>query len=179
MRFWTVPRILALAILTFMAMVFLMPPGTHGEHAPRTACLSNIKQLSVGMAIYSADHDDLFALRDSWMDSILPYTKNDSLNRSFDLPQGTPGFGYAMNSTLHSRHADTVDDPSRHPLLYDSINFARNASDPFRRLPRDGRHKRSGSGLVHVAHADTSAKAVAFSDLKAKYPNHYRQPGGE
>lgn len=47
------------------------------------------------------------------------------------------------------------------PLLFDSINLARNASDPFVSLPNPPRRHTEGQPPAnYIAYADTHAKAV-------------------
>ena len=118
-----------------------------------TACLSNLKQQASGLLQYADDHDDRFALRDGWMDGIAPYVKPEGVFHDPELPKGA--YGYAFNAALSSAKAPKS--PERAPMVYDSVNPVRNASDAMTSLPRPGRH----GGKNTVAYADGHAKRVA------------------
>ncbi|HZH97812.1 MAG TPA: hypothetical protein VEX38_02470 [Fimbriimonadaceae bacterium] len=163
-------NLLLLSLIAVILIGLLMPVRTgHGEPAPRTACLSNIKQVGVGMLMYVADHDERFPPRDLWMDVTFPYTKSAHIYRSTQIPEGQEGYGYAMNSRLSLSKTASIAEPPRHPMLYDSINFARNASDPCLSLPPAGRHE----GGNHLAATDTSAKFVRLENTLRDYSKHF------
>ncbi|HZH97813.1 MAG TPA: hypothetical protein VEX38_02475 [Fimbriimonadaceae bacterium] len=168
-----VSTLLATLILAILALVILFPLFVTGTPPTKQrACMSNLKQAAIGLALYMGDYDDRFPSRDSWMDATLPYTKMEDIYHAYELPQGVNGYGFAMNSKLDLRRADKIGLPEQFPMLYDSINLARNASDPFISLPTPGRHK----GKNHIAHADSSVRAVRDSDLQGRYPKHYKEP---
>jgi prepilin-type processing-associated H-X9-DG protein len=104
----------------------------------KTSCLSNVKQLATASFIYSADYDDHFADRDHWMDVLYPYSKNEDILRCPDLNDMSGRiYGYAFNSWLAPRVATDVESPAETPYIFESLNLARNASDPFVSLPLD------------------------------------------
>jgi prepilin-type processing-associated H-X9-DG protein len=151
-------QLVAIAIIVIFLAYLLRPVSYHhGERAVDAGCLSNLKQVALGAALYCAESDDRLPLRDRWMDDLGPYVKDKTL---YVCPivrkEEREGYGYSYNSYLHGRAASKVNDAAKVPILYDSINYARNASDPLNSFPKPGRHK----GRNTVAFVDTHAKRV-------------------
>lgn len=106
--------------------------------------------------MYAEDADGRFPLGSRWMDATASYLKAAyGDENSLRCPAVfRAGFGYAFNAA-RSRAA-IPPRPELAPLIYDSTNLARNASDRVTSLPRLGRHE----GKDNVAHADGHAKSV-------------------
>ena len=114
--------------------------STSGTH--RSSCLSNVKQLTLGSIMYGADYNDTVMLREGWSDLLVPYVKSNRLYKCTILlkaPQEVQG--YAFNSNLAGISYASIKSPDAKPILYDSLNLAWNASDPFSSVPDPGRHK--------------------------------------
>ncbi len=120
--------------------------------AKRTSCLSGVKQLAHAALAYRSDHDERFPLRDSWRDASRRYSAQSVDVKCPTAPTGA--FGIAFNAVLSG--ARPPKSPSLVPLVYDSANPIRNASDPFTSLPSPARHR----GKNNVAYADGHAKGV-------------------
>jgi prepilin-type processing-associated H-X9-DG protein len=142
-----------LVILAFLAALLYPVFATAGVGNGKTACLSNIKQSTTACAIYQADNNGRFPLRDSWMDvidvryeSLLHCSELQKANASMEL------YGYCFNAKLSS--ALQPDDPTTEILLFESVNLARNASGALDSLPNPGRHR----GGNYVGFADGHAK---------------------
>lgn len=116
------------------------------------ARLSSIKGLSYGLLQYAADEDGRLPPRDAWMDASQPRLPHDLGPRCADAPKGA--VGYAFNGGLS--RAKTTELSDTVPLVYDSVNPIRNASDPFASLPSPGRHE----GKDNVAYADGHTGSV-------------------
>ena len=104
--------------------------------------------------MYSGDFDDRAPLRDSWMDDVGPYVKNGLL---FHCPtvEGLNLYGYALNAGV-KRIDERYVHPNTTPLIYDSVNQARNASDLVTSLPEPGRH----DGWDNMVYIDGHAKSI-------------------
>lgn len=142
----------------FVGIVFPVVAGD--PRRPGPDCISNVKQLGFGVIMYGGDHDDRAPLRDSWMDGVRPFVRGgDTLICPLvEENESLEGYGYAFNSLLDAVDLAALVKPEDTPLIYDSINFARNASDPLLSLPMPGRHK----GNNTIGYADGHANAVAF-----------------
>lgn len=111
------------------------------EKARLTACMSNVKNLSRAVLLYAQDNDEHFPLGSEWMDRITKYQPNDKF---YHCPSAagvkTVRFGYAFNSDLAEQSLEKVDDPRQVPMIYDSSNLSRNATDAVTSLPNPPRH---------------------------------------
>ena len=140
-----------------VAFAILWPVFEKADARPRRGgCVSNLKQLGLGLIMYSSDADDRFPPRDLWADTIVPYTKNPDLFFDPALRKGDDKgpYAYAFNGALSLAKpppkAETV------PMVYDSVVPLRNASDLVTSLPTPGRH----NGRDNVAYADGHARSV-------------------
>ena len=156
-RFGWVQLLITLAALATLAIV-LFP-----VYAPRRGarsvnrCLSNVKQLAGAMILYSEDNDGRFPLRDNWMDSTGNYRRPRTVRcvvfaDDRDSPQNQ--YGYAMNQAMSG--SKEPKDPDTVPLVFDSINLARNASGTLESLPNPPRHGK----VDNIGYADGHVKGV-------------------
>jgi prepilin-type processing-associated H-X9-DG protein len=131
---------LVAGIVGFVAFSMLTIPAG-GSPPPYSTCRSNVGQLTLGMIMYSSDFDDKAPPRDAWMEVIDPYIKNkDLLTCPLIAEKKMPGHGYAFNSLLERKDIAHMKDAATTPMIYDSINYGPNASDPVNSLPNPGRH---------------------------------------
>lgn len=104
------------------------------------ACLSNIKQIAMGVLMYATDHDDRLPVASNWMDASLRYLTNEQL-------LWAPGVGverrwtYAMNRAMSGADLAKVANAERAVLLYDWLGGVRNFSGglPTFQARHDGR----------------------------------------
>ena len=117
-------------------------------------CFSNVKQLGLALVLYANDHDDRFPDRDQWMDAAGEYAKGPQI---FHCPEVAKRdawnrFGYSFDAALSRQQTFKFDEQAA-PLVYDSVNEARNASDRFNSLPKPGRHDGANNIVFTDAHA--------------------------
>lgn len=152
-------------ILAFLAAVIWPIYKSAAPASKAAACLSNEKQLGIAAIMYANDHDNRFMPRDTWMDVIEPYSRNTEIERcpGIEREKGDQGqiYGYGFNSRLSIKDPESLGKPEELPLLYDSINLAKNASDPVTSLPNPPR-----------LHGKTRRNNMGFADGHAKslYP---------
>jgi prepilin-type processing-associated H-X9-DG protein len=144
-----------------IAAILLYPLYVSAPRDPGRPCLSAVRQLALASLMYTADHDDRFMDRDQWMDAIEPYHKTPDLARCPEVPlphsDARPHvYGYAFNSRLSSAPPPPEESLATTPLVYDSNNLSRNASDPFTSLPIPNRHRRGNN----VGYTDGHAASV-------------------
>src|SRR5262245_13514748 len=69
------------------------------EKARQTSCLSNVKQMSLGVLMYAQDYDEMFPPSEGWMENVVGYDRNE---RSYHCPSvsgiESTVFGYAYHS---------------------------------------------------------------------------------
>lgn len=139
-------------VLIVLAPIFLPSKACGCSKIFGGGCLSNVKQQAMGLIQYGSDYDYRLPQRDRWMDAIVPYVKE---RRLFHDPEGPKGaYGYAFNGAFS--RAKLPEDLTNVPMVYDSLNPIRNASDLVASLPSPGRHH--GSNVI--AYADGRAKVV-------------------
>jgi hypothetical protein len=142
-----------IAICVLLAILWPVWPGGHGV-SRKAACLSNTKQTATGLIMYTDDHDGKHPFRDDWMDATTPYIKARDVFRCVCLkkpPQDV--FGRAFNSALAGKRASN-ENYADTPLVYDSLNLAWNASDPFLSFPPPE------SGRQSIGYADGHVRKV-------------------
>jgi prepilin-type processing-associated H-X9-DG protein len=148
--------ICTLVILLLAAILF--PVFAQSKGSRRDPCLSNIKQCITASKMYEADYDDRFPDRDHWMDLLYPYAKNEFILHCPRIGSESTGrYGYSFNSWLARHTALRLQSPDEIPQIFDSINLARNASDPFVSFPPPDDHE-GGVGRRNVAFVDGHAK---------------------
>jgi len=147
-------QVLAIAAIVVVAGFILFPLFAQGGPPPGTNwCVSSQKQLAISLLIYAADHNEHMPNRDVWMDEARMYSKSDGV---FHCPSvrgrdetRSNLYGFAFHSRLSEADISKVDHPEEVPLHYDSVNLARNASDPFTSLPNPPRkHKNRDANVV-------------------------------
>lgn len=102
-------------------------------------CEYNVKQLMLGVAMYSEDYDQTLPT-DTWQKALLPYVKQTSY---FDCPAvvrngGTDG--YAINQSLAGTLTSHVEKPEDAPFIFDSDVPGPNAEALINDLPNPPRH---------------------------------------
>lgn len=159
-KFRPLEWLLAVALLLVIgAIVFPVFSGSYSSIA--STCLSNVKQSSLALILYTSDENDRYPPRDFWMDATFPYSKNEGIWHCPSVPKGV--YGYAFDGALSGAKSAKLPDPARTPMVYDSVNPIRNASDLCASLPLPGRHGRNREdqpGRNTVGYADGHVKSV-------------------
>lgn len=142
--------LVVLCLLALAAILFPVFAQSRGGHKP--SCWPNLRRLSAAMLLDEAD--GRLPDRDRWMDAVDSRIFWLGALRCPQVPKG--GYGYAFNGLLSCVKQEDLNEPATVPMLYDSVNPIRNASDLYTSLPSPGRH--TGSDLV--AYADGHVKSV-------------------
>ncbi len=115
--FTLIELLVVIAIIALLAAILFPVFGRARENARRTSCLSNMKQLGLGMMQYVQDYDDVYPGHfggnggsERWPQMINPYVKSNQIyncpSRAGDFPYtgdyNTAGrIGYGMNDWLN------------------------------------------------------------------------------
>jgi len=81
-------------------------------------CQSNLKQIGLGLLMYSQDYDEIIPSPKDWDDKLLPYLKDEQL---YNCPTVRPKiYGYALNTNLSEVNSSQVETPSMAVTFFDS-----------------------------------------------------------
>jgi prepilin-type processing-associated H-X9-DG protein len=152
-----VEAIAAIGIVLFLAGVLFPVFAVSGPSGPTTQCLSNGKQLGLGMLLYASDFDERLPHSDHWLSDLDPYVKNPDLACP---ATPTKRYGYAMHLSLSGAELKSVEKPEERIMLFESIAVIPNAAGDEGLLPNPGRHK----GRNTIAYADGHVKRVALPE---------------
>jgi prepilin-type processing-associated H-X9-DG protein len=124
-------------------VVILFPVFVQARNkALQTTCLSNVKQMQLGIQMYAVDYDQMFPPADTWMNRIAAHS--NIKEPTFHCPElsqyDTSAYGYAFDIRLGSKFVE-MSMPETVIVLYDSSKRDRNATDPLASLPTVGRHQ--------------------------------------
>jgi len=101
--FTLIELLVVIAIIAILAAILFPVFARAREKARQTACLSNVKQIGLGLLMYAQDYDEKMPFHCGgwgwvicWAEAIAPYTKNAQIQRcpSFD---GTDTTDYGYN----------------------------------------------------------------------------------
>lgn len=129
------------------ALAKLLPlmAGAAKPKAEQAACLSNVKQLGLGVMMYAQDHDDLLPT-EAWVDEIMPYVKNALV---FTCPAAGDAMpAYALNGKLLGLALAGLTEPANTVLL-------------FEKDPADGVHV---GGPDQLAARHDGSVVIGFAD---------------
>lgn len=140
-----------------LAMGDIGTTGGSGS-SQRQVCLSNLKQLALGMLQYCQDYDEKYAPANQWTSNIEPYVKNTQI---FQCPAVPGKYGYAMNYKLSRAVMAQINAPATTIMLFDSTLLVPNAYDakqmPGASLPVPGRHEGYNNFAFSDGHCSASS----------------------
>lgn len=112
---------------------------TSGATARKFGCMSNVKQMLLGVLSYSDDHDDHMPITVGWMDTLKPIVASDGVFRD---PTETKlmGYGYAYHDKASWLKTADIENPSGFVVIFDSTLPGRSAHGDLTSLPKGGRH---------------------------------------
>jgi prepilin-type processing-associated H-X9-DG protein len=145
----------ALLLLMPIPAAMLLPALAKAKHkANAIHCMSNVKQLNLGVMMYANDNQDQFPSGTTWCDALRAYATNDKV---YLCTQGKPGqrCHYALNAQLVGRELKDVHTPAETVLIFET-DGGWNLSGGRELLPAKPRHS---NGYV-VGFADGHAELV-------------------
>jgi prepilin-type processing-associated H-X9-DG protein len=155
----TLVEILVIAVIATILFVVFMPVSPGGRGSARgVACLSNVKQLDLGLIIYATDFDDHMPRASVWSDELGPYVKSKEIHECPELAGLEQGeYGHAFYRTMGGRLNASILEPASAVVLFDSTNLTWNANGSLNLIPSEARHPQ---GLNAIGFADGHAKLL-------------------
>jgi prepilin-type processing-associated H-X9-DG protein len=151
----------ALLLLMPIPAAMLLPALAKAKHkAAGVQCMSNVKQLNLGVMMYSSDNNDHFPSGTIWCDALRAYVTNE---KAYICSQGKPGqrCHYALNAQLVGRELKDVQAPAETVLIFET-DGGWNVSGGRELLPAKPRH----SGAYTVGFADGHVEMVRPARLE-------------
>jgi prepilin-type N-terminal cleavage/methylation domain-containing protein/prepilin-type processing-associated H-X9-DG protein len=120
--FTLIELLVVIAIIAILAAILFPVFAQAKEAAKKTQCLSNVKQIGTGMAMYLGDYDDVMPRQiyydwmpgagwgriHEWSESILPYIKNgQAVNVGYAGAAGGPGTIFSCPSSQQPGQLNT------------------------------------------------------------------------
>jgi prepilin-type processing-associated H-X9-DG protein len=148
------------AVLLLPAM--LLPAFSGARHkASAVSCLSNTKQLGLGVTMYCMDYGEYLPASHTWSGALTPYVMNQDI---FDCPsrKKSASCDYTYNASLNMGYLGNITSPAQMPLLWDG-NGDWNASGGFSTV--EFRH----SGSANFAFVDGHSKPVSEEEATRRW----------
>jgi prepilin-type processing-associated H-X9-DG protein len=150
-----------LLLLVSLPAAMLLPALAHAKQkAASIRCMSNVKQLNVGLMMYADDNKERFPAGNAWCDSLITYLGGST--NAFVCPQGARNqrCHYALNAGLAGHGMKEVQAPAQTVLVFES-DGGWNVSGGRELFPAKPRH----SGAYAVGFADGHAEMVRAERL--------------
>lgn len=120
--FTLIELLVVIAIIAILAAILFPVFARAREKARQTSCLSNVKQLVLGVMMYAQDYDESLpgyhfagspSSNDQWHEVIEPYVKNEQLFICPSDRNRDPGYGWNYRFISYGTHSSTsiVGDP--------------------------------------------------------------------
>jgi prepilin-type processing-associated H-X9-DG protein len=97
-----------------------------GSRSQQMSCMSNMKQLALGVLMYCQDYDEQFPIADRWCETTMPYIKNESC---YTCPSDDAPWSYAINYKLSRQALGKVESPAYTVMLFETEPSRKNAYD--------------------------------------------------
>lgn len=101
--FTLIELLVVIAIISILSAILFPVFARARENARRASCMSNLKQIGLGMIMYVQDYDGVmpaasnnYPMPMKWMDMIYPYVKSAQI---FDCPSDNSGSNYKFETT--------------------------------------------------------------------------------
>ncbi len=148
-----------LVLMPIAAGVAMTSFGRAKERASDVMCMSNTKQIALGLMMYSSDNDDILPMADKWSDAIGQYVGNNE--RVFQCPKGSPNqrSHYGFNRNLGGLATSKVKSPAKTVMVFET-DGGWNVSGGAELLLKKPRHE-----LIIICFADGHCEAVKPSSL--------------
>ncbi len=130
--------------------------------ARKPSCQSNMKQLALGLLMYSKDWNEYFPSAASWANGISKY---QVVENYFHCPSADSRFSYALNRAVGGRSVNDISDRAVTVLIFEMDANDRNAvGDEHTRRPK--RHM----GANNMAFTDGHSKSMNdYSTAKVRW----------
>ena len=133
----------ALLMIPILAAILFPVFAQAREKARQTSCLSNERQMALGVLMYVQDYDETYPVAPEWMTQIKPYIKNSAVYAcpsAVNHAQAETGsvFTYAYNSQMSKRET-SADESARNDST--ALQLVGNDGECLRRADQSARSR--------------------------------------
>ena len=142
--FTLIELLVVIAIIAILAAILFPVFARAREKARQTSCLSNVKQLTLAVMMYTQDYDEAYpgyhftgspTDSDQWFEVIAPYVNNDQIFICPSAKSRNPGYGWNYRFISYGTHSltsvvgdpitllGTIVYPAETVLMADSLNY--------------------------------------------------------
>jgi prepilin-type N-terminal cleavage/methylation domain-containing protein len=159
--FTLIELLVVIAIIAILAAILFPVFAKVREKARQTSCLSNEKQIGLGLIQYSQDYDELFMggnnppyYNTGWIGPMYPYVKSTAIFKCPDDPTvdaggGTTATSYSFNYNLSPPHIGlanagqpisiaTLNAPASTVFVFESQGNQTQVTDPLEKYSSEG-----------------------------------------
>ena len=173
--FTLIELLVVIAIIAILAAILFPVFARARENARKTSCLSNLKQIGLGVLQYTQDYDERYPMRyyggagnfqqaNSWRRQIFPYVKSTQL---FSCPSNT------RNGTLADDSTDGALNSAGLPLTSPrfNISYAINGANTFNSATRadgttyNGNPPSEYSSAQSLSAIESSAETILVTEM--------------
>ena len=189
--FTLIELLVVIAIIAILAAILFPVFARAREKARQTSCLSNVKQIMLGVLMYAGDYDERLPMASNWLISggsmrwyqaIEPYVKNANVFDCPSCPSDSPYHSYGWNyqefgeghtggnlSKYPATKLAAIESPATTILIGDSSwSGGSNGTYLFRRHEVRSSTVHNGGG--NMALLDGHAKWFSYGQLIARDP---------
>lgn len=148
-------------VIALLAAILFPVFAKARDKARSLSCMSNERQMALGLMQYAQDNDNNLPASATWMDQTKVYVRSDQPYHCPSVWNQDPAkYGYAYNSSLSSGNLGKISAPESTNAIYDSTNLNRNASDASTSLPDPPRHD-GGNNIAYLdGHASNTKETT-------------------
>ena|SRR5690242_19713903 len=147
-----------IVIVLFLAAIMFPVFSQARESAKSSLCMSNEKQMALGILMYTQDYDETLPTSAGWMDRMGPYVRNEQIFHCPSMVKDSGAYGYAFNSQESGVKMEKIQQPYATVMLFDSTTLTRNAADPMTSVPSTPRHRKGNNFAYADGHAHNSGQ---------------------
>ena len=173
--FTLIELLVVIAIIAILAAILFPVFARARENARKTSCLSNLKQIGLGVLQYTQDYDERYPMRyyggagdrqeaNSWRRQIFPYVKSTQL---FACPSNTRNSTLAFDST--DANLTSAGLPLDSPRF--TISYAINGANTFNAATRadgtayNGNPPSEYSSAQSLSAIEASAETILVTEM--------------
>ena len=122
--FTLIELLVVIAIIAILAAILFPVFARAREKARQASCLSNVKQLNMGIQMYLQDYDEFFPINTPvrWWGLVYPYVKNWQIYVCPSMPTYSRGYGTNLNyiGWSSSIHITRLQSPASSAVICDA-----------------------------------------------------------